>query len=90
MRKNGALTSEISDDVIESEVNFRTIAEQSPNIYFINGGGRFVFANKRYEETTRYTSKEFYSSKFDHITLTTSKYKELVSKNLKKKSCYAN
>ena len=34
----------------ESEEKFRNLAEQSPNMIFINKGGRVVYANKKCEE----------------------------------------
>jgi len=83
MRKNRILSSPVTDEVFKSDVIFRTIAEQSPNMIFINAGGRVVYANKRCEEITGYTLKEIYSPKFNHLTLTASEYKELVSKNFK-------
>jgi PAS domain S-box-containing protein len=43
----------------ESEEKFRNLAEQSPNMIFINKKGRVVYTNKRCEEVTGYTRNEF-------------------------------
>jgi PAS domain S-box-containing protein len=53
----------------ESEEKFRTLAEQSPNMIFINKMGRVVYANKRCEEIMGYGREEFYAPDFDFITL---------------------
>ena len=53
----------------ESEEKFRTLAEQSPNMIFINKKGRVVYANKRCEEIMGYKREEFYSPDFDFFTL---------------------
>jgi PAS domain S-box-containing protein len=53
----------------ESEEKFRTLAEQSPNMIFINKKGRIVYANKPCEEIMGYDREEFYAPDFDFITL---------------------
>ncbi|MHC4266011.1 MAG: PAS domain S-box protein [Planctomycetota bacterium] len=53
----------------ESEEKFRTLAEQSPNMIFINQGGQVVYANKRCEELMGYDREEFYSPDFDFLSL---------------------
>lgn len=52
-----------------SEEKFRIIAEQSPNMIFINRSGRIVYANKLCEKTMGYKRSEFYSSEFDYLSL---------------------
>jgi len=42
----------------ESEQTFRTLAENSPNMVFINQGGKIVYANKRCVEVMGYTLEE--------------------------------
>jgi len=72
---NQELQAEISDrmqaeeSLIESEEKFRTVAEQSPNMIFINKGGRIVYANKWSAEITGYERDEFYSPDFDFFSL---------------------
>ncbi|HSW97084.1 MAG TPA: ATP-binding protein [Candidatus Saccharimonadales bacterium] len=83
MNQKNVLYTQISDEVIESEVKFRTIAEQSPNMIFINVGGKVAYANKRCEEVTGYSLKEFYSPTFTHLTITAPEYRDLVIKNFR-------
>jgi PAS domain S-box-containing protein len=53
----------------ESEEKFRNLAEQLPNMVFINKGGRIAYANKKCEEVMGYTQKEFHSPNFNFIDL---------------------
>jgi len=53
----------------ESEEKFRSLAEQSPNMIFINKKGRVVYANKKCEEVMGYTREEFCSPDFEFRTL---------------------
>lgn len=53
----------------ESEAKFRTVAEQSPEMIFINKMGRIVYANSRCEEVTGYSRDEQLSHDFDFRTL---------------------
>ena len=53
----------------ESEEKFKALAEQSPNMIFINKKGRVVYANKKCEEIMGYKRREFYSPDFDFLTL---------------------
>ncbi|TET18244.1 MAG: PAS domain S-box protein, partial [Candidatus Cloacimonadota bacterium] len=59
----------VSLTLVESEQKFRTLAEQSPNMIFINCKSRVVYANKRCEELMGYTRNEFLSSDFDFLSL---------------------
>jgi len=54
---------------VESEEKWRTLAEQSPNMIFVNKNGRVVYANKKCEEIMGYKKEEFYSPDFDFLTL---------------------
>ena len=49
----------------QSEEKFRTLAEQSPNMIFINQKGRVVYANEKSAEVLGYTREEFYAPDFD-------------------------
>ena len=62
----------------ESEEKFRTFAEQSPNMIFINRKGRVVYANAKCEELTGYTKGEFYSPDFNFLNMTAPESLELV------------
>jgi PAS domain S-box-containing protein len=53
----------------ESEEKFRNLSEQSPNMIFINSGGRVVYANRKCEEVMGYSREEFYDDDFDFLSL---------------------
>ena len=53
----------------ESEEKFRSLADQSPNMIFINKKGRIVYVNQKCEEVMGYNKEEFYSPDFDFLTL---------------------
>jgi PAS domain S-box-containing protein len=53
----------------ESEEKFRNLAENLPNMIFINKKGRVVYANKRCEDIMGYKREEFYSPDFNFFTL---------------------
>ncbi|MCK4977251.1 MAG: PAS domain S-box protein, partial [Anaerolineales bacterium] len=69
--------------LIESEEKFRTLAEQSPNMVFINKGGRIVYANYRCEEVMGYTREEFYAEDFNFLKLIAPGDRDLVLANFK-------
>jgi PAS domain S-box-containing protein len=52
-----------------AEEKFRTLAEQSPNMIFINVGGRVVYANERCTDIVGYTSEELLAPGFDFMRL---------------------
>jgi PAS domain S-box-containing protein len=62
----------------ESEEKFRSLAEQSPNMVFINKHGKVLYANKRCEEIMGHTREEFYSADFDFRVITASECVDLV------------
>lgn len=65
----------------ESEEKFKNLAENSPNMIFINQGGRIVYANKVCEELIGYSIDEFYHKDFDFRVLIQPEYLELIMKN---------
>jgi len=67
----------------ESEEKFKQLAEQSPNMIFINQQGRIVYANKLCEEITGYTKEEFYSAGFDFRKLIDPEYIKPLMENFK-------
>lgn len=73
----------VEEVIRKSEEKFRTLAEESPNMIFINKGGKVVFANQRYTEVTGYSREEFYSATFDFRSLINSDYLPLVENNFK-------
>jgi PAS domain S-box-containing protein len=62
----------------ESEGKFKTLAEESPNMIFINKKARVVYANEKCEKITGYKRKDFYSPNFDFLTLIAPEYHETV------------
>ncbi len=53
----------------ESEETFRTLAEKSPNMIFINQKGRVVYANEKCEVIMGFNREHFYSPAFDFFSL---------------------
>ena len=66
----------------ESEEKFRSLAEQSPNMIFINRKGRIVYANKKCEEVTGYKREELCSPDFDFYILAAPESLDLINENL--------
>jgi PAS domain S-box-containing protein len=66
----------------ESEARFRNLAEQSPNMIFINKSGRIVYANRKCEELMGYSREEFYAADFDFLQLVIPEDRALARKNL--------
>jgi PAS domain S-box-containing protein len=67
----------------ESELKFRNLADQSPNMIFINQGGRVVYVNQKCGELG-YESDEFYAADFDFLKLIAPEYKQLIEKNFRR------
>ncbi|MFW9996111.1 MAG: PAS domain S-box protein [Candidatus Odinarchaeota archaeon] len=68
--KNGKhATNARGEGIAESDKMFRNLAEQSPNMIFINKKGRIVYFNKKCEEIMGYTKDDFFSSEFDFLDL---------------------
>jgi PAS domain S-box-containing protein len=68
-------------DLRESEEKFKNLAERSPNMIFINSGGRIVYANKMCEDAMGYTRREFYNASFNFFRLIAPEYHSLIAKN---------
>ncbi len=68
----------------QSEEKFRSLAEQFPNMIFINYKGRVVYANKKCEEVMGYTTDEFYTERFDFRSLIAPEYLDQVSSSFQK------
>lgn len=69
--------------IIESEGKFRTLAEESPNMIFINYKGRIIYVNQQAVNIMGYTREEYYSPDFDFMTLIAPESSDLVLKNYK-------
>jgi len=62
----------------EIEERFHNLTEQSPNMIFINHGGRVVYANPACEQVMGYTREEFCAPDFDFLSLHAPESLELV------------
>ena len=67
----------------ESEQKFRTLAEQSPNMIFINDMSGVVYVNQKCEELMGYTGEEFYSPDFDFMELIEPGSREFIQHNFR-------
>jgi PAS domain S-box-containing protein len=68
----------------ESEEKFRTLADQSPNMIFINRGGKVIYVNKKCEDIMGFSREEFYSPEFSYLSLITPDSLELVKASFQK------
>lgn len=68
----------------ESEEKFRNLANQMPNMVFINKKGRVVYVNERCREIMGYTEEEFYSPDFDFLCLIATEDVDMVTSAFKK------
>jgi len=68
----------------ESEEKFRSLAEQLPNMIFINKKGRIVYVNRTCEEIMGYKKEEFYSPDFDFLNLIAPEVSGTVKENFRK------
>ncbi len=66
----------------ESEEKFRNLAEQSPNMIFIHGGGRVLYANRQCEITMGYSREELYSAADGFAAFVAPHYRGLLSASL--------
>jgi len=63
---------------------FRAFTDQSPNMIFINKGGRVVYVNKRCVEDMGYSREEFYAPDFDFMSLIAPDSVDLIRSNFKR------
>jgi PAS domain S-box-containing protein len=68
----------------ESEEAWRTLAEESPNMIFINVRGRIVYANRRCEEVMGYNREEFYAPDFQFLSLIAPEFTRLTRENFQR------
>jgi PAS domain S-box-containing protein len=81
--ENQIAAGSASEASIKPEYGFRTFTEQSPNMIFINKGGRVVYCNKRCIEVMGYSREEFYAPDFDFMALIAPQSLDLVRSNFK-------
>jgi PAS domain S-box-containing protein len=65
----------------ESEAKFRILAEQSPNMIFINTGSSISYVNQKCVEILGYSKEEYYSPEFSFLTLIAPEDRTLVIHN---------
>ena len=68
----------------ESEEKFRALSEKSPNMIFINRGGKLVFVNNKFVDIMGYSKKEFLSNDFDFMNLIAPESKKEIRESFKK------
>jgi PAS domain S-box-containing protein len=67
----------------ESEEQFRTLADKSPNMIFINQDGKVVYANEACVENMGYSHEEFYAQDFNFMDLIAPEDQELIQERFK-------
>jgi len=72
------------DALKESEEHFRILAEQSPNMIFINQRGRVIYANEQCVKTMGYDRAEFYAPDFDFYVLVSPENHDTIRRNMQK------
>lgn len=65
---------------------FYELAENSPNMIFVNVKGKVKYANKRCMEVMGYTREEFYSDQFNFMDITAEEFKPTVQAAFQKHS----
>ncbi|MGA3061439.1 MAG: PAS domain S-box protein [Candidatus Bathyarchaeia archaeon] len=70
--------------LVESEEHFRNLAEELPNMVFIDQEDKVVYANKKCEEIMGYAREELYSSDFRFASLISPEYIQPVRLGLAK------
>ncbi len=68
----------------EFQLKFKTLAEQSPSMIFINRMGSIIYANKKCAEIMGYRREELCSSEFNFISLIAPESKDLIRKKFGK------
>ncbi len=66
----GLTASFIVKKLNDSNAKFRDLSENSPNVIFINKGGKIVYANQKFQQISGYDMHEVYDASFDFMTLT--------------------
>lgn len=66
------------------EEKFKILADQSPNMIFINLKGEVIYANRKCEEIMEYKKEEFYDSNFDFLSLIAPDSREVVRSSFHK------
>ncbi|GET34605.1 hypothetical protein PbJCM13498_34680 [Prolixibacter bellariivorans] len=72
------------ETIKSNEQKFVTLAEQSPNLIFINYNGRVVYVNQKCVDVMGYSKEEYYAEDFDFMVLIDDDYKDIIRQNLYK------
>jgi PAS domain-containing protein len=67
----------------ESEKQFKSFADESPNMIFINKRGKIAYVNNQCIKTMGYSRKELYSPDFDFSILIAPEFQGLVQENFR-------
>ncbi|MBW2435411.1 MAG: PAS domain S-box protein, partial [Deltaproteobacteria bacterium] len=89
IQSNQALEKQLESSDMDSSARkmskaFQIITEQSPNMIFINKGGRIVYVNRRCTQEMGYSKAEFCAPDFDFMTLIAPESVDLVQSNFVK------
>ena len=68
-------------EITESEERFRTLAERSPNMIFINRDGKIIYVNEKCVEAMEYSRGDFYSEGFNFLDIIGDEYKTIVARD---------
>jgi PAS domain S-box-containing protein len=68
----------------DSEARFFALAENSPNMIFINRMGRVIYANKKFEEILGFKKEELYSPYFDFFNVIAPESRESTRENFRR------
>jgi PAS domain S-box-containing protein len=68
----------------ESEAKFKSLAEHSPSMIFINQKGKIVYTSAKCEEITGYSKEELCSPAFNFLTLIAPEHKDQTKENFRK------
>jgi PAS domain S-box-containing protein len=77
---------EAEEALRESEAKFKSLAEHSLSMIFINQKGIIVYSSDKCEEITGYTKDELCSPEFNFLTLIAPEYKDQIKENFRKHS----
>lgn len=90
-RKRVTMTIGAAQDITEqkqaeialqkSEEKFRSLAEESPNMIFINNFHKLVYVNKKCTEIMGYTRDKYYSDNFDFFGIIAPEYRDIMKTN---------
>jgi PAS domain S-box-containing protein len=83
-RKKQLASSATDSSAFKMGKAFQIITEQSPNMIFINKGGRVVYVNRRCTQEMGYSKADLYAPDFDFMRLIAPESVDLIRSNLAK------